>query len=338
MGLASCRADLHRLVKSTLLAVQSSQLGISVETMVKEILIEMFKNKVLQMLNSKDKKDVSNILITQDLQNKNISQIPDRTIKLHSHTRFQLTTIGKAAFKAGIDYRRAYAIHNELATAQKQLLLSNYGHLLYLVVSFNSNALGDELFPADAAILFRIYEQLDEATLALFKYLGFTEAHAAKIAKNMSIQGPMELKLNRLYKVLILIDLMNVVPLPNVSAKYNIERGMLQTLTNQATAAASAIVRLCEEIEEFWCFKPLFERIGKKMDRCGTLELEPLLDLPAVKIVSIDMSPKLLALSWLSMCVRFAHSLDLRDFKSKMQPHALLDTKFLQLKSERVVF
>ncbi|TMW42123.1 hypothetical protein DOY81_012799 [Sarcophaga bullata] len=79
--------------------------------MVKEILVEMFKNKVLQMSNSKDKKDVSNILITQDLQNKNISQISDRTIKLHSNTRFQLTTIGKAAFKAGIDYRRAYAIH-----------------------------------------------------------------------------------------------------------------------------------------------------------------------------------------------------------------------------------
>ena len=286
-----------------MLAVQSSQLGISVETMVKEILIEMFKNKVLQMSNAKDKKDVSNILITQDLQNKNISQISDRTIKLHSHTRFQLTTIGRAAFKAGIDYRRAYAIHNELAAAQKQLLLSNYGHLLYLVVSFNSNAVGDELFPADAAILFRIYEQLDEATLALFKYLGFTEAHAAKIAKNMSVQGPMELKLNRLYKVLILIDLLNVVPLPTVSAKYNIERGMLQTLTNQATAAASAIVRLCEEVEEFWCFKPLFERIGKKMDHCSTLELEPLLDLPAVKIVSIYQRLRLFDLNWLSMRV-----------------------------------
>ncbi|XP_037815116.1 helicase POLQ-like [Lucilia sericata] len=284
LGLASCRADLHRLVQGTLLAVQSTQLGISVETMVKEILREMFKNKVLQMSNNDAKKDVSDILITQDLQNKTNSAIPERTIKLHSNTRFQLTTIGKAAFKAGIDYRRAYAIHNELASAQKQLILTNYGHLLYLVVSFNSNAVGDELFPADAAILFRAYEKLDEATHTLFKQMGFTEAHAAKIAKNMSIQGPMELKLNRLYKVLILMDLINVEPLPGVSAKYNIERGQLQNLMSQATAAASAIVRLCEQIEEFWCFKPLFERIGRKMDRCGTLELEPLLELPAVKI------------------------------------------------------
>lgn len=286
--MASCRADLQRLVQGTLLAVQSKELGISVEAMVKEILREMFKNKVLKTCNTDAKKDVSDILITQDLQNRNTSSLPERTIKLHSNTRFQLTTIGKAAFKAGIDYRRAYAIHNELAAAQKQLILSNYGHLLYLVVSFNSNAVGDELFPADAAILFRAYEQLDETTHNLFKQLGFTEAHAAKIVKNMSIQGPMELKLNRLYKVLILMDLINVVPLPTVSAKYNIERGMLQNLMSQATAAAGAIVRLCDEIEEFWCFKPLFERIGRKMDRCGTLELEPLLELPAVKIVSRD--------------------------------------------------
>lgn len=288
MGLASCRLDLHRLVQGTLLAVQATQLGISVETLVKDILREMFKNKVLQMSNNNEnKKDVSDILITQDMQNKSTSQLPERTIKLHGNTRFQLTTIGRAAFKAGIDYKRAYAIYNELAAAQKQLILSNYAHLLYLVVSFNSNANGDELFPADAAILFRIYEQLDEASQKLFKQLGFTEAHAAKMVKNMSIQGAMELKLNRLYKVLILMDLINVIPIPTVAAKYNIERGMLQHLASQATAAASAIVRLCEQVEEFWCFKPLFERIGKKMDRCGTLELEPLMELPAVKIVSV---------------------------------------------------
>uniref|UniRef100_A0A1I8M9D2 Helicase POLQ-like n=1 Tax=Musca domestica TaxID=7370 RepID=A0A1I8M9D2_MUSDO len=287
MGMASCRADLHRLVKGTLLAVQATQLGVSVTSMVKEILCEMFKNKVLQLANNSSdaKKDVSDIMITQDLINKsNSHQLPERTIKLHNNTRFQLTTIGRAAFKAGIDYKRAYAIHNELATAQKQLILTNYAHILYLVVSFNSNANGDELFPADPTILFHCYEKLEEPTQRLFKQLGFTEAHAAKMAKTMSIQGPMELKLNRLYKVLILQDFLNLIPIPSVANKYNIERGTLQNLTSQATAAASAIVRLCDQMEEFWCFKNLFERVGKKMDRCGTVELEPLLELPAVKM------------------------------------------------------
>lgn len=80
MGLASCRADLHRLVQGTLLAVQSTQLGISVESMVKDILREMFKNKVLKISNVDTKKDISDILITQDLQSKASTTIPDRTI------------------------------------------------------------------------------------------------------------------------------------------------------------------------------------------------------------------------------------------------------------------
>lgn len=291
LGLAACRKDLCRLINSTLLAVQAEQLGISTNELVLQIIREMFINKVLQVCAS-DKRDYNDIITTQELKEGTLPavQAKDRRVFIGSTTRFQLTTIGKAAFKAGIDYKRTYRIYNELKFAQKQLLLSNYAHLLYLVVCFNSNANGDELFAADAAILFRAYTTLDDGTQKLFKLLDFTEAHAAKIAKTLSIQGAMELKLNRLFKVLIMIDVLNVNPLPTVANKFNIERGMLQNMISQATAAASAIVRLCEQIEEFWCFKPLFERISSKMDRCGTMELEPLLDLPAVKIVSIAVS------------------------------------------------
>lgn len=289
LGMASCIDDLYRLVSNTLLAVQANQLEIVVDAMVKNILRDMFKNKVLHMTQPQEnKKDISDIVTTQELQNKTttITQSNDRKVILHKKSKFQLTTIGRAAFKAGIDYKKAFVIYNELSSAQKQLILSNYAHILYLVVAFNSNDIGDELFAADAAILFNVYEQLDAPTQSLFKQLGFSEAHAARIVKTMSIRGPMELKLNRLYKVLILQDILNLLPIPAVAAKYNIDRGMLQNLASQATAAASAIVRLCDEIEEFWCFKALFERVGKKMDRCGTAELEPLMELPAVRIVS----------------------------------------------------
>lgn len=246
----------------------------------------MFKNKVLQLCHGKQN-DYSDIITTQELNEKNsTSASQDRKLFIGKTTKFELTVIGKAAFKAGVDYKKAHLMHSELKAAQDHLILSNYAHLLYLVICFNSNAQGDELFAADAAILFRVYNSLDPTTQKLFKLLGFTEAQAAKLAKTLSIQGSMELKLNRLYKVLILQDIINLAPLPSVALKYNIERGMLQNLISQSTAAASAVVRLCEQVEEFWCFKPLFERISAKMDRCGTVELEPLLNLPAVKIVS----------------------------------------------------
>ncbi|XP_017053440.1 helicase POLQ-like [Drosophila ficusphila] len=284
LNLAECRRDLNRLVKSTLLSVQASALEVAVDDIVLRILREMFKNKVLQLAEptAKCKVNSSEIITTQDVNQTN--RPGERRLLISQSTQFKLTSIGRAAFKAGIDYKRASAIHKELKQAQQQLILTNYFHLLYLVVCFNSNERGDELFPADAGILVGVYTSLPLDSQALFKQLGFTEAHAARLFKTQSVQGPLSLQLNRLYKVLILSDILNLLPIPNVATKYNVERGTLQHLISQSVAASSAIVRLCEELEEFWCYKPLFERILHKMDRCSTYELEPLMELPAVKI------------------------------------------------------
>ncbi|XP_001354267.3 helicase POLQ-like [Drosophila pseudoobscura] len=286
LNLAECRRDLNRLVNSTLLAVQANALEVAVDELVLRILREMFKNKVLQLTESpaaKLKMNCTDIITTQDV-NQSTRPAGDRRLFIGQSTRFKLTNIGRAAFKAGIDYKRASAIHRELKQAQKQLILNSYSHLLYLVVCFNSNERGDELFPADASILFNVYSALRTESQALFKQLGFTEAHAARLFKTQSVQGPMAQQLNRLYKVLILSDILDLLPLPTVSCKYNVERGTLQHLISQSIAASSALVRLCDEMEEFWCYKPLFERVLHKMDRCGTVELEPLMELPGVKI------------------------------------------------------
>lgn len=293
---------MNRLVNSTLLAVQANALEIAVDDLVLRILRDMFKNKVLQLCKenvSKEKANSSDIMTTQDInESSRMSDGSNRRLLISRSTRFQLTSIGRAAYKAGIDYKRAFAIHKELKDAQQQLILTSYAHLLYLVVSFNSNERGDELFPADASILFREYTSQPPEAQCLFKQLGFTEALAARLAKTQSVQGPLALKLNRLYKVLIMSDVMDLLPLPSVANKYNIERGILQQLISQSTSAASAIVRLCEEMDEFWCYKSLFERIHHKIDRCGTVELEALLELPAVKIVSISIIIQAISLTY----------------------------------------
>ncbi|XP_030385785.1 helicase POLQ-like [Scaptodrosophila lebanonensis] len=270
LKLGNSRRDLSRLIKCTLLSVQATELDVETEELVVMILQEMIKNNVL--------------FVTEDLYQKSLQLTTDCRLFISQTTRFELTKIGRAAFKAGIDYKRAISLHKELMLAQNHLILSNYSHLLYLIVSCNSNEQGDEFFKAEADILFRLYSEISPETQALFSLLGFNEAHAAKLAKTKSIQGPLALQLNRLYKVLILMEILDVGSLPEVANKFDIERGTLQQFINQSNAAASALVRLCQEIGEFWCYTPLFERINEKMDRCGTIELEPLLELPAVKI------------------------------------------------------
>ncbi|XP_055856118.1 helicase POLQ-like isoform X1 [Episyrphus balteatus] len=288
LGLADCLQDLINLNKNTLMSVQSEKSGVSVRALITSILRQMFKHKVLQLKDTTkgSSPNSSDILTTQEMRETTSANLVNnpRQLVLCKTTRFELTTIGKAAFKAGIDYKKTNLMYKELKNAQKSMVLSNYSHLLYLVVSFNSSENGEGLFTVNPSVLFREYTKLDENTQCLFKVLGITEAHAAKMAKTMSTKGPMEVQLSRLYKVLILLDVLNLMPLHLVATKFSVERGMLQTLVNQSVAAASALVRLCEQVEEFWCYKPLFEKISGKMDRCGTLELEPLLDLPAVKI------------------------------------------------------
>lgn len=285
LDIANCRRDLVKLAETTLFSLQSDELGCeSVEKNVLTILKTMHKHSVWEFHSAPSSLDIS--VFASPQKPLNTTQARNKFV-LCNTTKIQLTKIGKAAFKAGVDFIKAKAMAIELRNSQKCMVLTNYSHLLYLVVSFNSNALGNEMFQTNVTILYREYGKLDEGTKDLVKALGITEGHMVRMVKNMTTKGPVELRLNRLYKTLIIADVMNLMPIHLIAQKYDIDRGMVQTLTNQCIVAANSIVRLCDQIDEFWCFLSLFEKISSKLDKCGTLELEPLLELPAVKMVSI---------------------------------------------------
>lgn len=284
LDIANCRRDLVKLAETTLLSLQLDELDCeSVEKTVLTILKTMHKHSVWEFNSAKTNLDIS--VFSSSEQSLNTTQARNK-FALCNTTKIQLTKIGKAAFKAGVDFIKAKSMAIELRNSQKCMVLTNYSHLLYLVVSFNSNAAGNELFQTNVTILYSEYGKLDEGTKDLIKALGITEGHMVRMVKNITTKGPVELHLNRLYKTLIIADIMNLMPVHLVAQKYDIDRGMVQTLTNQCIVAANSIVRLCGQIDEFWCFLSLFERISSKLDKCGTVELEPLLELPAVKMVS----------------------------------------------------
>ncbi|KAL5282099.1 HELQ family protein [Megaselia abdita] len=279
LNIAKCRRDLVKLAETTLLFFQLHELGgDSIEKTVLTILKTMHKHSVWEFNSLKAGVDLSVFsYLDQSLNTTN-------KFALCNTTKIQLTMIGKAAFKAGVDFIKAKAMAIELRNSQKCMVLTNYSHLLYLVISFNSNATGNEMFQTNVSILYREYFKLDENTGYLIKALGITEGQIIRMVKNMTTKGPVELLLNRLYKTLIITDIINLMPIHLVAQKYDIDRGMIQTLTNQCIVSANSIVRLCDQIEEFWCFLSLFERISTKLDKCGSVELEPLLELPAVKM------------------------------------------------------
>lgn len=66
---------------------------------------------------------------------------------------------------------------------------------------------------------------------------------------------------------------------------FNVNRGVVQNLITASAAYASSILKFCEVFDEFWSFKELLGVMTKRLSYCCSVELIPLMDLPAVKLV-----------------------------------------------------
>lgn len=83
----------------------------------------------------------------------------------------------------------------------------------------------------------------------------------------------------------MLHELWNRLSVFSVADKYQVNRGNIQNLLSLASSFANSVVRFCQELDEFWAFKELFATFGQKLTYCCAAELEPLMELPFVKIV-----------------------------------------------------
>ena len=84
----------------------------------------------------------------------------------------------------------------------------------------------------------------------------------------------------------MLHELWNQKSIFSVADKYLVNRGSIQNLLSLAASFASSAVRFCQELDEFWAFTDLLTSFGQKLTHCCAAELEPLMDLPHVKIVN----------------------------------------------------
>lgn len=64
-------------------------------------------------------------------------------------------------------------------------------------------------------------------------------------------------------------------------------RGIVQSLMTVSATFASSVVNFCEQLEEFWAFSHLLKGMSQRLSHCCVRELLPLMELPAVKQVSI---------------------------------------------------
>lgn len=249
----------------------------------------------LKLLKSKSDVDtlIGKTLLGSQLQNQesdNIDSIIEETLegmvqtglleKYDENTQLlQVTTLGKAAFKAGIDTNLATRVFDDLHLALRCLALNSYLHLLFIATPYDMMT----TVKTKPDIFYRAYLELSEDDVNVANTIGVSEACMVQIYFGRKPKNVDPVVVDRFYATLVLYDLWLNKSMWEVAAKFELTRGHVQSLLGNATSFTSNLLHFCEEMEELWPLKALLEIFLQRLIYCVSTELIPLMELPAVK-------------------------------------------------------
>ncbi|EGI68760.1 Helicase POLQ-like protein [Acromyrmex echinatior] len=285
LNIASTRSELHKLTTATLLSIQQNRIGVNLKTITDETITALLKCSIIKVKSKDSNTGNPNVTIVIPSQastcKKNLSVKKGvKTVTFTSETEFQLCDLGQAALKGPIDLKTAYTLYEDLKTAQKHLILIDNLHLLYLVTPYDSIS---QITPI-GSIYYDVIMELTESQMQVARLLGITEAAANKIRDGIIPKFIEKRVAHRFYVTLIVHELWNHHTVYSVAEKYQVNRGIIQSLLNAVSMFASSVVRFCQELPEFWAFTEMLSTFSKKLSYCCPLELEKLMELPSVKI------------------------------------------------------
>lgn len=142
LGIATCRTEIKDFATSTLLYQQAERLDVNVSKATEEIILRLLETKALTAVSAASKQEKNKSLeieiLSQDSSFENQVTKPKKILAIKPSTPLEVSRMGKASFKSGIDLDRAKILHNDLLQAQRNLVLLDYFHLLYLVTPYES--------------------------------------------------------------------------------------------------------------------------------------------------------------------------------------------------------
>ncbi|KAG5319835.1 HELQ Helicase, partial [Pseudoatta argentina] len=247
LNIASTRSELHKLTTATLLSIQQNRIGINLKTITDETITALLKCSIIKVKSKDSNIGNPNVTVVIPSQastcKKNLSVKKGvKTVTFTSETEFQLCDLGQAALKGPIDLKTAYTLYEDLKTAQKHLILIDNLHLLYLVTPYDSIS---QITPI-GRIYYDVIMELTESQMQVARLLGITEAAANKIRDGIIPKFIEKRVAHRFYVTLIVHELWNHHTVYSVAEKYQVNRGIIQSLLNAVSMFASSVVRFCQ--------------------------------------------------------------------------------------------
>ncbi|EFO86691.1 hypothetical protein CRE_04523 [Caenorhabditis remanei] len=153
---------------------------------------------------------------------------------------FSPTQLGRAAIASSLPPEASLAIFEDLNSASRAIALDTELHMLYLVTPINVTVWQE----CDWHHLFALFSKLPADHRRIAKLVGVSEKFILDQLQGRRNNKMLQVHI-RFFSALALFDLINEMSIYQVSHKYRIPRGCLQTLQSQSATYAAMIVAFC---------------------------------------------------------------------------------------------
>ncbi|KIX96979.1 uncharacterized protein Z520_07093 [Fonsecaea multimorphosa CBS 102226] len=162
------------------------------------------------------------------------------------------TRLGSAVVASGLGPEDGVFVHSELRRALESFVMDGEMHIFYLFTPVQTMGLAEISW-----LTFRNQlEDLDDSGMRAMRLIGINPAFVnrlvnsgAQLKENTTEEIRMARVYRRAYSAFQLRDLCNEMPIHEVSLKYSVPRGQVQTLAENCHGFAAGMIKFCERME-----------------------------------------------------------------------------------------
>ncbi|KAL8839691.1 MAG: hypothetical protein Q9176_004298 [Flavoplaca citrina] len=198
---------------------------------------------------------------------------------------YEATPLARATVGSCMTPEDGIFVHDELQKALRAFVMDGEMHVFYMFTPINIWGIGE--------INWRIFrneiERLDESGMRVLEFVGISPAFVNRMA-NSGKQLPEDDEeqrrtarvYRRFYAAFQLRDICQEVPIANVARKFEIARGLVQTLAQTCEGFASGMIQFCE-IMGWGMLKSVLEHMTDRLKAGARADLLDLARIPFVK-------------------------------------------------------
>lgn len=161
------------------------------------------------------------------------------------------TQLGMAVVASGLSPEDGIFVHSELRRALESFVMDGDMHIFYLFTPVQTSGLAEISWPTFRNEL----DSLDESGMRAIRLIGVNPAFANRLANSggsLKENSSDEIRLARVYRRVYaafqLRDLCNEIPVLEISVKYSVPRGHIQTLARTCHGFAAGMIKFCERM------------------------------------------------------------------------------------------